>query len=88
MLTTDDAKIIRSLIKEEVTDAINKAVAPLATKKELKKELKETELRLKKEIKREHKYQGEILNYCEKEDRKIGERVEKIERHLNFTTAI
>ncbi len=36
MLTNDDVKIIRNIVKEEITDAITSAVAPLVTKEEAK----------------------------------------------------
>ncbi len=101
MLTNDDVKIIRGLVKEEVTDAITKAVAPLATQDQLKSlvtkdeaksfatkdDLKKTEERLIRAIKQEHKVGGEILQICEVEDRKIKVRVEKIEHHLGFASA-
>lgn len=92
MLTNNDVRLIRNIVKEEITDAVTSAVAPLVTKEEAKRfatkdDLKTTEKRLMRAIKREHKVGGEILQICEVEDRKIIQRVEKIEHHLGFAPA-
>lgn len=42
---------------------------------------------LRSAIKREHKFQGEILQVLEVEDRKLKNKVERIERHLGFAPA-
>lgn len=43
--------------------------------------------RLEKAIAKEHRTGGEILQICEVEDRKIRQRVGRIEGHLGFTSA-
>ncbi len=88
MLTNDDIKAIEVIVNKVVSNA----VTPLVTKNEAKNfatkdDLKETEERLMKAIKKEHKIGGDILQICEVEDRKIRNRVVKIENHLGFASA-
>lgn len=79
MLTKNDLSAINNIVQNVVT----KAVASLVTKEEAKK----TEMRLMKAIEKEHKIGGDILQICEVEDRKIRNRVVKIENHLGFASA-
>lgn len=58
-------------IQKIIDESINKRVTPL-------------EKKMESGFRRLHKADGEILDYLEKEDRQIKNRVEKLERHAGF----
>lgn len=96
MLTPDDLKKLRSLIREELENEISIAKDDLKSDiamskiriqgdiRDLKDRIKSLEIRTTKNHAEVRKEIREVLNFLDKQDVTIQKRVKKVEEHLNL----